>query len=179
MLHVTRQRLAETKDVFQARSDFESSSRFARVAPYLLHLTEPGALDLHYLSLRRGNAGKIVLYFHGGAYVMGSVRTHLAMLSRLARLTRLQIIVPDYRLAPEYPAPAAFQDAVAAHAAVMVKGYAAQEIILGGDSAGGLAMALLAHLCGRNLRPAGLFAFSLRTDFAMIGDSLQLNAAID
>ena len=180
MLHVTRQWLAATKDVFRARKDFESSSRFARVAPYLLHLSERGTPDLHYLSVRRGNAGKVVLYFHGGAYVMGSARTHLAPLSRLARLTGLQIVVPDYRLAPEHPAPAAFQDAVAAHVALLAKGYQPQDIILGGDSAGGgLALALMADLCARNLRPAGLFAFSPWTDFAMSGDSLRRNAAID
>ena len=143
-------------------------------------MSERGTPDLHYLSVRRGNAGKVVLYFHGGAYVMGSARTHLAPLSRLARLTGLQIVVPDYRLAPEHPAPAAFQDAVVAHVALLAKGYQPQDIILGGDSAGGgLALALMADLCARNLRPAGLFAFSPWTDFAMSGDSLRRNAAID
>ena len=180
MLNFTRQRLAATKDVWQARLDFDSSARFARVAPYLLHLVEPGNPDLHWLSVRRRDADRVILYFHGGAYVMGNPRTHLAPLSRLAKLTGMQIVVPEYRLAPGHPAPAAFEDAVSAHQTLLKKGHAPGNIILGGDSAGGgLALALLADLCARDLRPAGLFAWSPWTDFAMTGDSLQRNASID
>jgi acetyl esterase/lipase len=86
--------------------------------------------------------------------------------------------MPGYRLAPEHPAPAAYEDALAAHAALIATGIAPGRIVLGGDSAGGgLAFALLAHLCARNLRPAGVFALSPWTDLTLSGESLRRNEA--
>ncbi len=126
------------------------------------------------------NAGQIILFFHGGGYIAGHPRGYLALLGRIAVLTGLQVAAPAYRLAPEHPAPAAFDEARRAHAALMAAGWRADQIILGGDSAGGgLALALLADLCARDLRPAGLFAFSPWTDLAMTGASVLRNAAAD
>lgn len=111
------------------------------------------------------------------AYVAGSPATHAATLGRLSRLA---VVAPDYRKAPEHPAPAAFEDAQAAHAALLAQGWAPGQIILGGDSAGGgLALALLADLCARDLRSAGLIAFSPWTDLTLSGPSLRDNAAAD
>ncbi|MGV8987714.1 MAG: alpha/beta hydrolase fold domain-containing protein [Cypionkella sp.] len=121
-----------------------------------------------------------ILYFHGGAYMTGSPVTHLGLAGRIAQMTGLPVFLPDYRLAPEHPAPAAFEDAVVAHSALVARGYAADRVILAGDSAGGgLALALLAHLCAINARPLGLFAFSPWTDLALTGESLGANAAAD
>jgi acetyl esterase/lipase len=101
-------------------------------------------------------------------------------MARLARLTGLQVVAPEYRLAPEHPAPAAFDDAVAAHGRLIGRGYAAGRIILAGDSAGGgLALAVLAEVCRRGLRPAGLVGFSPWTDLAGGGESRVSNAARD
>ncbi len=114
-----------------------------------------------------------ILYFHGGAYVTGSPETHLAITGRLARLTGMAVFAPRYPLAPEHPAPAAFEAAVAAHAALL-RLYPPGHILIGGDSAGGgLALSLLSHLCARGLQPAGAFAFSPWTDLALTGESLR------
>jgi acetyl esterase/lipase len=67
-----------------------------------------------------------------------------------------------------------------AHDQLLAKGFAADHIVLAGDSAGGgLALALLADLCSRGLAPAGLFAFSPWTDLTMTGASLKENADRD
>jgi acetyl esterase/lipase len=124
--------------------------------------------------------GPVILYLHGGAYLAGKPWHYRAMLGRLARLSGCRVAAPVLRLAPEHPAPAAFDDALAAHAALRARGFAAGRIVLGGDSAGGgLALALLSRLCAEDARPAGLFAFSPWTDLALTGQSLAANAAAD
>lgn len=135
------------------------------------------ALDLLPLG---GREDALILYFHGGGYVVGRPETHRKMLSRLALLTGLRTVLPRYRLAPEHPFPAAFDDAVAVWDALIREGLTPDRIVIGGDSAGGgLALALLAHLTGRGTPPAGTFAFSPWTDLKLTGDSLSGNAASD
>jgi acetyl esterase/lipase len=174
---LVRPRLARTGTPEQARRDFARAARLFRVPPFLLHL--PGD-PLHRITAGPVEDHGVILWFHGGAYVAGSPSTHAAMLGRLSRLARLAVVAPDYRKAPEHPAPAAFEDARAAHAALLAQGWAPGQIILGGDSAGGgLALALLADLCARDLRPGGLIAFSPWTDLTLSGPSLRDNAAAD
>lgn len=120
----------------------------------------------------------VVLYFHGGAYMFGSPRTHAKMLAELARRSGARVFLSQYRLAPEHPFPAAFEDAVAAWDGLIAMGYAPRDIVLGGDSAGGgLALAVLAHVLHNGQTPAGLFAFSPWTDLTLSGASLVTNAS--
>lgn len=122
----------------------------------------------------------VVLYFHGGAYLTGSPATHRAMLARLLQGSGLPALLPQYRLAPEHPFPAAFDDALASVAALRERGIPPERIVLGGDSAGGgLALALLSHLCRQGTPPAGLFAFSPWTDLTFSGPSATANASHD
>ncbi len=177
---IVRPVLERTRDVDRARRDFDRAASFLRMPPYTLHLVDERQLPMHWISVRRPQPYSVILYLHGGAYLSGSPSTHRGMMARLAKLTEMQVVAPDYRLAPENPAPAAFGDAVAAHMRLLTMGYAPGQIILGGDSAGGgLAFALLADLCRRGLAPAGLFAFSPWTDLALTGASLQTNAVHD
>ncbi len=122
--------------------------------------------------------GPLVLYFHGGGYIFGSPRTHRAMVAHLAAHTRLCAVLPRYRLAPEYPFPAALEDALAAYRAVMDQ---PRGVILGGDSAGGgLALVLLAQIGALGLpQPLGTFCFSPLTDMTFSGPSFTSNAKAD
>jgi acetyl esterase/lipase len=171
-------RIARPED---AREEFERLAPwiFAR-PPHLLHLEAGGDPPLHWVSCGPARERGVMLYFHGGAYIAGSPRTHAGMIGRLAALTGLRVVAPAYRLAPETPGPAAFDDAMAAHARLTRLGYAPEEIVLAGDSAGGgLALALLSALCAEGRRPAGLVAFSPWTDLALGGRSLRTNARAD
>jgi acetyl esterase/lipase len=86
---------------------------------------------------------RVLLYFHGGGYTVGSPRTHRALVGRLATALRAEAYVPDYRLAPEHRFPAAFDDCLAAYQELLAAGWSANRIIVAGDSAGaGLALAL-------------------------------------
>ncbi|MEO0371321.1 MAG: alpha/beta hydrolase [Pseudomonadota bacterium] len=117
--------------------------------------------------------GPVILYFHGGGYVFGSTNTHRAMCAALSKRAGLPVCLVEYRLAPEHPFPAAFEDAVAAYAAI-----GKRPVILGGDSAGGgLAFALLAEILRRDLPcPLGTFGFSPFTDLTFSGPSITENA---
>jgi len=93
-----------------------------------------------------------VLFLHGGAYMIGSPVSHRSITARLAALTRATVFVPDYRLAPEHPFPAALDDAIACYRALLAQGYSPAQIAVAGDSAGG---GLALSLCLR-LRSEGL-----------------------
>jgi epsilon-lactone hydrolase len=80
---------------------------------------------------------RVVLYFHGGGYVVGSPPTWRCFAGRLSREANVRVLNFDYRLAPEHPYPAAVQDAVAAYRWLLREGFDPERIALGGDSAGG------------------------------------------
>ena len=98
----------------------------------------------HYQPL---HAQSTVLYLHGGGYVAGSPDSHKAITSHLAKFANAHVVVPDYRLAPEHPCPAAIEDAVAVYQALLDDGVNPASLTLMGDSAGGgLALATLQAL---------------------------------
>src|SRR5437763_3571022 len=90
--------------------------------------------------------GRVVLYFHGGVYVMSDAFLAAGLASQVGRRTHARVISVDYRLAPEHPYPAAVDDALAAYEALLHDGIAPSDIAFAGESAGGgLAVATLAH----------------------------------
>ncbi len=80
---------------------------------------------------------QVILYLHGGGYVCGKTRTYHNFCSRLARALDAEVWLPDYRLAPEHPFPAAIDDAVAAYHLLLARGWRPAQITIAGDSAGG------------------------------------------
>lgn len=123
----------------------------------------------------------VVLYFHGGGYVMGSLNTHQEVMSRISRACGASVLGVDYRLAPEAIFPAAVEDAVASFDWLIGQGISPGKVVFGGDSAGGgLTYATLVSLrdSGRPL-PAGAFSFSPWTDLTSSGDSMKTRAEAD
>lgn len=110
----------------------------------------------------------IVLYFHGGGYIIGSPRTHRGITGHLARASGAMVIVPDYRLAPENPYPAALDDAETVYRALLDEGHPPGSLSLAGDSAGGgLALALAMRLRDKGLPlPSSLMVMSPWTDLS-------------
>ena len=171
--------LRRQRDSYSARRAFEFGGWLnARGCPWRsFHDEALGRVPALWTASTEPEA-PVVLYFHGGGYVSGSPRTHAPLARYLARRAGVALCLPAYRLAPDHPFPAAFDDAVAAWEALVGRGHAPGRIVIGGDSAGGgLALALLAHLCttGRAL-PAGVFAFSPFADLTLSGPSLSENA---
>jgi acetyl esterase/lipase len=124
---------------------------------------------------------RCILYFHGGAYVAMSARTHRSVTSRLATWSDARLFALDYRRAPEHRFPAALDDALAAYRALIAAGTPASRIVLAGDSAGGgLALSLLVALRDAgDPQPAAAVLFSPWTDLAASGNSIIGNDAAD
>lgn len=124
---------------------------------------------------------RIVLYLHGGGYFFCSPRTHRAVTCALARRAFARVCVPDYRLAPEHPAPAALEDALRVWRALRAAGEPANQIVVAGDSAGGgLALAFLQALRDADEPlPAAAVLFSPWTDLALTGETLVSHAGTD
>ena len=127
---------------------------------------------------RPGIAAAIVVYFHGGGYFTGSPKAHRPISASLAK-AGFCVFVPDYRLAPEHPYPAAVDDAEAVWDALTRSGFS--EIAVAGDSAGGgLALALMLRLRAKaKLLPYAAALFSPWTDLLLSGESLHINARRD
>jgi epsilon-lactone hydrolase len=124
----------------------------------------------------------VILYLHGGAFIMGSPATHRELAARLSASTRAQALVLDYGLAPEHPFPAAMQDAISAYHWLLDQGYAAGRIAIGGDSAGGgLALQTLVALRDAgNALPSAAFFLSPVTDWVRFdGESFSTRAGVD
>lgn len=176
---VAKPRLRRTRGPDHADRDFARTARWLfRAPPYLRHLERPGGL--HWISAGACQPGRVILYLHGGAYISGHPRTHCGLIGRLSRMTGIEVCAPRYRLAPLARFPAAFDDAVAAFQRLEALGYRPQDIVLGGDSAGGgLMFALLAWACAQGRAPRAAFAFSPWVDLAGTGGSLTANRQRD
>jgi epsilon-lactone hydrolase len=123
----------------------------------------------------------IVLYFHGGVYVLEDAFQVADLASQVGRRTRAKVISVDYRLAPEHPYPAAVDDALAAYQALLRNGTAPSDIIFAGESAGGgLAVATLVNARDHGLPlPAAAFVMSPYADLTLAGATMETKRAAD
>jgi acetyl esterase/lipase len=140
-----------------------------------------GGVKCEQVSPQGALPGRAILYLHGGAYTMGSPRSHRPMVARIAEAARAIAYVADYRLGPEHRFPAAVEDATAAYQALLSRGLESKQIVVAGDSAGGgLTMALALAIKGAGLpQPAGFFAISPWADLTQSGESYRTKAHTD
>ncbi|KAJ2358760.1 hypothetical protein GGF43_000600 [Coemansia sp. RSA 2618] len=131
---------------------------------------------------------KIVLWLHGGAYVMGSPASHREVLGKFSEHSARRCLVVDYRLAPKSAFPAQLHDALIAYYYLLTRGFKPANIVVAGDSAGGhLAMdliLLLKHISSTDshtncLLPAGIILVSPMPGLDLRGASLHTNAPYD
>lgn len=180
------------------RSSFKLPSLLPLPLPVLRGAMEGGALlfkpradvlfeDSHLAGVPaqrvspQGQAGGVLLHFHGGAFFAGSSRTHRALASELAARAQVSVYMLDYRRAPEHPYPAALDDGLAAYGALLAQGWRAEQIILGGDSGGCahiLALAIALRDRGQPL-PAALVMISPFVDLTLSLPSVTANARRD
>ncbi|UNK80946.1 alpha/beta hydrolase [Sphingopyxis granuli] len=127
------------------------------------------------------DAGKALLYHHGGGYAFGSALSHRHLVSRIASAAGVVAYNMDYALAPENPYPAALDDAMNAWQFVVDEGFSPDDIVVGGESAGGnLTLALVLKLRQRGLAlPTGVYLLSPWLDLTQSGESYDICAARD
>ena len=121
--------------------------------------------------------GRAILYLHGGAYVLGSAEAYRGLAGQIAERARAATFVADYRLAPEHPFPAAFDDACRALEGLCAAGF--ESVALAGDSAGGgLALAMLAS-GAVTTRAVAAALFSPWVDLSLTSPTIESRAAAD
>jgi monoterpene epsilon-lactone hydrolase len=140
-----------------------------------------GGIPAEWSSVPGSDASRVLLFFHGGGYCSGSIRSHRRMVSEAGRAAAIRTLAIGYRLAPENPFPSAFDDAVSAWRFLREKGVAAAHIAVGGDSAGGgLTVALINSLQEDGEEPPGCaWLVSPWTDLTMSGSTLLSKDAVD
>lgn len=124
---------------------------------------------------------RVLLHCHGGGFAMGSCESHRALVARLAVACRSRGVLPEYRLAPEHPLPAAIDDLFAVYQALLDDGTPAEQIIVVGDSAGGnLAVATMIKARDAGLpMPRAMVLLSPWLDLTCSGESIRTRADID
>ncbi len=123
----------------------------------------------------------VILYFHGGVYVMSDAFLAAGLASQVGRRTHAKVISVDYRLAPEHPYPAAVDDALAAYIALLHDGIAPSDIAFAGESAGGgLAVATMVNARDHGLAlPAAAFVMSPYVDLTLAGTTMETKRDVD
>ncbi len=143
--------------------------------------TDADGVPCEWIRVPESREERVVLYLHGGGYVLGSVATHRDLISRIARAAGARCLAIDYRLAPEHPFPAAPDDCLRAYRWLLASGVAPTRLVIAGDSAGGgLALAtLLALRDAGDPLPAAAVCLSPWADLEGTGDSARSGAVDD
>jgi len=167
----------------------EQRRRIETLARLIIHLpagvtkesVQAGKVQAEWVVPVKSKTETAVLYLHGGGYTLCSSATHRGLTGVIALASKSRLLVPNYRLAPEHPFPAALEDALSAYHWLLTHGIAPQHIAIGGDSAGGglaLATAISLRDSGDPL-PAALFLLSPWTDLTFSGESFHTRRAVD
>lgn len=175
-------RIRPDSDIDRLRASFESiSSRLGPADGVQVRQATIAGIDCEWLVPEGCDDAPILYFLHGGAYLLGSPRTHRRLVSFIARGAGMRALLPDYRLAPENPFPAALEDATAVYRQVLTGGVDPAAMAIAGDSAGGnLAMAtLLALRDAGDPLPAACCLLSPWLDLAGQGESQRTRAAKD
>jgi acetyl esterase/lipase len=146
-----------------------------------LEPTEINGVPAEWSATPEVDAGRAILYLHGGGYMAGSIVSHRYVAIEIGRAARARTFALGYRLAPEHPYPAQLEDALAAYQYLRDQGYSPGTIAVGGDSAGGnltLALLLALRTCGLPLPCCG-WLISPWSDLTASGASMQTKAAVD
>jgi len=140
-----------------------------------------GGIPGEWSSVPGSDASRALLFLHGGGYCSGSIRSHRRLVTEAGRAAGCRTLAAGYRLAPEHPFPAAFEDALTAWRFLRGQGIAAHDIVIGGDSAGGgLTVALVNHLRDAGMElPGCAWLVSPWTDLTLSGSTLVTKDAVD
>ncbi len=181
--------LVKTREVDESQGATEGRRRsfeqmvdgFAIDVPARYSRVNAGGVTAEWITADGASDSRVVLYFHGGGYIIGSPRTHRPMLAHLSRDSGARVLSLDYRLAPEHPFPAPVEDAVASYRWLLEEGFDPSRIALGGDSAGGgLTVAALVQIRYLGLPvPAAGVCVSPWVDMEGLGESMETRAKAD
>src|SRR5579871_2393185 len=183
LLQMMRARpMTQAPSVAEQRAGFEQVGELFPVdADIKREPVTANGVKAEWVSAPDADAGRAILYLHGGGYMIGSINTHRGLAGRLSRAAKARVLLIDYRLAPEHPFPAAVDDSVAAYRWMLAQGLKPSRIVIAGDSAGGgLSAATLVAIRDAKLpMPAAGALLSPWVDMEGIGESMTSNDSVD
>lgn len=170
-------------NIYEARASYEKmASQFPLLPGTTVEKTVVNEkINAEWVAASNVDKNYVLLYIHGGGYILGSPNTHRALVSRLSAATNCPVLLLDYRLAPEHHFPAAIEDCVSAYRWLLANGFSNENIFICGDSAGGdltVSTTVSLRKAGDKL-PKGIAAISPWTDLAATGESLTTLAETD
>jgi monoterpene epsilon-lactone hydrolase len=174
--------LDTSADVPTLRAAFSALMAQVPVAPDIQQSpVEIGGVAGVEVTIQGHESENVILYFHGGVYVIGSAAATVPLVGDLVRRTGAKAITLEYRLAPEHPYPAAVEDARAAYEGLLAQGVAPAQIALAGESAGaGLAVAVLLAVREAGVPlPSCAFLMSPYADLTLSGETLAAKREVD
>lgn len=154
---------------------------FPRMADAAYEEVDVDGIPALWVSTPGAAENRVVLYLHGGGYVIGSLTSHQDLVARISKAAEARVLYIDYRLGPEHPFPAAVDDATAAYRWLLANGAEASRVAIGGDSAGGglTVAAMVALRDAGDPSPAAGVCISPWVDLEGIGDSMTSKADVD
>ncbi len=177
MKHTIRKQFDQLEDVPALREAMKNSEQLSGKLPDKVAVVPQalGDLPMDWLTLDETDQNRVIMYLHGGGYIVGSAAGYRDICWRLAELAGCRVLFVDYRLAPENPFPAAVEDATAAYRWLLDEGYHPSQIAICGDSAGGgLSVATLLNLKNLGLPlPACAMLMSPWVDLSLSGNSMK------
>lgn len=173
----------EEKDIGESRQSIDSFARkFSRLPKNCK--VEPVQIEGIYAEWITNNQSvedKVIIYLHGGGYGYCSADTHRSLAASIMKEAGVKVLLPEYRLAPEHPFPAAIEDTITIYRWLLKQGYESSNIIFAGDSAGG-GLSVAASLVLRDQYdplPAALVCLSPWVDLTSSGESYRKNSEKD
>jgi len=182
VIHRVRQvygRWRRDTPVAQMREDWERL--FAPAEPVQTDYFHIGDVRVAWIAAPEVDSSRVLIYFHGGGFRVGSIASHAELMLHLSRAAHCRVLGVDYRCAPEYCHPAPVEDGLRVYRSLIEQGIPPTRLALAGDSAGAnLALNLLLRLRdGKQALPAGVLLMSAWTDLAARGESYQSRADAD
>ena len=180
--HLAKLPPSDSLTIAERRAQYERAEKVFPTPPDVkVERVNVPAAPAEWLRPPSATPGRVVLYLHGGGYVIGSPRSHRHLAAAIAGAAGASALLLDYRLAPEHPFPAAVEDATAAYRWLLDQAIAPERIVIAGDSAGGglTVAALLALREARVPLPAGGVCISPWVDLTCSGASYATKAAAD
>lgn len=164
----------------QMRRDWDALF-WSEAMPVTVEPLTANGVNAAWIGAPGADPAKVAIYFHGGGFRLGSLRSHRDLMARISATSGCRVLGVEYRLAPEHRFPAAHDDALAVYDWVLDQGFAARDVALLGDSAGGC-LALGTALALRDAAqpmPAAIATMSAWTDLSASRASYETHAARD
>jgi acetyl esterase/lipase len=170
------------KTIDEMRRGMESLTKLARLpSKTKVEKVSFNGISAEWICAKEAHEGRVILYLHGGGYNTCSPNTHRELAAHISMASGAKVLLPDYRLAPEYPFPSALEDATSAYRWLLDTGLTSRNISIAGDSSGGglsIATSITLRDAGEP-SPASIACISPWTDLEMSGNSIKTHAIID